>query len=108
MKKVDLVGANGCARGAPLAFTRRESHSELAKSSIVRLSRRRWAAPQRLRGIYRKGGTVESLASFRVRKKGKERQMVGGRLGLIGAICGPLQKLFIYEIKKYVVGRRGS
>ena len=66
---------------------------------VLNAKHRRRAGPQRLRGIYRKGGTVESLASFRVRKKGKERQMVGGRLGIIGAICGPRQEVFIYEIK---------
>ena len=77
-------------------------------AAVLNATHRRWAGSQRLRGIYRKGGTAESLASFRVRKKGKERQMVGGRLGLIGASRGLLQKLFIYEIKKYVVGRKSS
>ena len=65
---------------------------------VLNAKHRRRAGPHRVRGVYRKKGAVESLASFRVRKKSKERQQVGGRIGLIGAICGPRQKMFIREI----------
>ena len=38
---------------------------------VLNAKHRRWAGSQRVRGVYRKKGTVESLASFRVRKKAR-------------------------------------
>ena len=66
---------------------------------ILKASRRRWAASQTVRGIYRSKNSKSGLEPFRVKKKVKERQAVGGGIFVQAGICGPQRKMFWHVVK---------
>ena len=61
-------------------------------------SGRQWAASQRVRGAYRAGGW-DSLAPYRVRRKGGNREKASGRVAVVAGVCGASQKMFMHKIE---------
>ena len=62
---------------------------------ILSKSHRKWAASQSVRGVYRQ--LSDGPAAWNIKKKVKTRERVGGSMGVICAVIGSSQRVFIHE-----------
>ena len=62
---------------------------------ILRAEHRKWAAAQSVRGCYRK--ISDPPAPWNIKKRSKTKERVGGSMGVICAVVGPRQCVFVHE-----------